>query len=177
MSDETMLAVLRSIVNFSRALIYHREIYRQTQNRSLRSNFWISTGNNHLDIAIIDWCKIFGSDDNSTHWKNNVEHEAKFRSGLLEYLKISREEWDSYWASIVDYRNKETAHFDPNYSPRVTPRFDIATNAIKYAYQYFQFARSGLPKKLEDYENAYQPVAKTIIELAIGASANIKDDQ
>ena len=168
--------MLRAIVLFTRSRIYQQEIFSYLNANRVRSNFWTATANGHLDIAVIEWCKLFGVNDNATHWKKNVDDKKAFRKELLAYLKKSRKEWDAYWASVVDYRNKEVAHFDPGFSPRQVPWLDTAYEAMKFAYEYFQYPKSGLPPNLEDYENKYRPVAKEIIQSAISQTAKIKDD-
>ena len=37
-----------------------------------RLNFWRLIYGNQLDVAVLEWCKIFGSDGEATHWKGVV---------------------------------------------------------------------------------------------------------
>ena len=52
-------------------------------------NFWRILHGNLLDTAVLDWCKLFGSDDEEhqkTHWKNVVADRDAFRAELLGTL-------------------------------------------------------------------------------------------
>jgi hypothetical protein len=61
-----------------------------------RLNFWRVIYGNCLDVVVIDWCKLFGSDNETKqqmHWKNIVpeaEHDG-FRAGLLAATGLSPE--------------------------------------------------------------------------------------
>ncbi|MCZ2078026.1 MAG: hypothetical protein LC130_23845 [Bryobacterales bacterium] len=50
-----------------------------------KQTFWIMTLNLLLDAAAIDWCKVFGSWDEHTHWTNVIPNERheEVRADLL----------------------------------------------------------------------------------------------
>src|SRR5215471_11762480 len=61
-----------------------------------RLNFWRIQYGNLMDLAVIDWCKLFGSDDAERqliHWKNIADDQHIFRSALLRALAMTREDW------------------------------------------------------------------------------------
>ena len=70
-----------------------------------------------MDMAAIDWCKLFGNDDKATqpsHWKNIIpvsEHDA-FRAGILNATGLDDDGWAASRKEIVDYRNTMAAHLD-----------------------------------------------------------------
>jgi hypothetical protein len=83
--------------------------------RSPRLNFWRLMYGNLMDMAVIEWCKLFGSDHEEhqpVHWKHIVpkeEHDA-FRKGLLVHLKVPMDEWLAYRESVKHYRDNHAAH-------------------------------------------------------------------
>src|SRR5260370_32399600 len=90
--------------------------------------FWRGMYGNLTDTAVLDWCKLFGSDDSETqpvHWKSIVQDHDLFRDAMLKALSISRTEWNDYWLEMKTYRDQAVAHFDPRQVsiPRY-PHFD-----------------------------------------------------
>jgi hypothetical protein len=59
-----------------------------------RLNFWRLIYGNQLDIAVIEWCKVFGSDAEASHWKTIVpmDGHGRFRSALLAYTGLTQGE-------------------------------------------------------------------------------------
>jgi hypothetical protein len=61
-----------------------------------RLNFWRLIHGQLMDFAVLEWCKLFGSDDAEhqlIHWKNVVpqdEHDD-FRAGLFRRLGIGEQ--------------------------------------------------------------------------------------
>lgn len=96
-----------------------------------------------FDIAAIEWCILFGSDDTHhqhLHWKN-IFNEDRFRAGLMEALEISIDDWATYWRELVNYRNELAAYRDLNPVTRNYPNFDIAIKvAAFYHEQLVEFA-------------------------------------
>jgi hypothetical protein len=73
----------------------------QDTNPKPHLTFWIVINNSLFDTAVLDWCKLFGSDKEErqpTHWKNVVARpdQDAFRAELLRAVGVSRPEWESY---------------------------------------------------------------------------------
>jgi hypothetical protein len=102
-------------------------------------NFWRVIDGNFMDIAVIEWCKLFASHTEAVHWKNNIpetEHD-KFRDGLCGGTGLTSEEWHRYREELKRYRDEHVAHFDlGRFQPgKVTyPHFDKALEACHYYY-------------------------------------------
>lgn len=103
-------------------------------------NFWRLIYGNCLDMAVVDWCKLFGSDNEDhqpAHWKNVVpvaDHE-KFRAGLLAATGLSADEWHKEWEGVKTYRDKHAAHFDEEFiRPKNNPHYPDLTVALEAAY-------------------------------------------
>ena len=116
-----------------RNVAYHRSLHKYKD--EFEQNYWISIYNNFLDIAVLEWSKVFGSKSNATHWSNHIDNEEEFRSGLLEHLNLSKTEWEDYWNNIKNYRDSVVAHHAHN--PNITnyPEFN---NALSSCYFYYQ---------------------------------------
>ncbi|KXG42691.1 hypothetical protein [Tepidibacillus decaturensis] len=142
--DEKVLSRQYPVV---KDFVYHYIAYRELNNAykefTKSTDFWIFTMNAHLLQAAICWCMVFGSDrSNPIHWKNlNINEKDNlsnwFRSELTEYLNIDEEEWESYWKSMVTFRNRFVAHRELTFQDPV-PYFETA---YKVALFYDQWVR------------------------------------
>ena len=47
---------------FVRHLAYARGLKAATKNLKDHGEFWGSTASAHLELAVVEWCKVFGSD-------------------------------------------------------------------------------------------------------------------
>jgi hypothetical protein len=101
---------------------------------------------NLLDMAVIEWCKLFGSDHEEhqpVHWKNIVpseEHDS-FRKELLAQLKVSMEEWLQYRERVKHYRDNYAAHMSvPWLRPETKDkdRYPSLGLALEAAYFYYE---------------------------------------
>ena len=54
---------------FVRHLAYARGLKAATENLKDHGEFGGSTASAHLELAVVEWCKVFGSDGEKTHWK------------------------------------------------------------------------------------------------------------
>lgn len=62
---------------------------------NFNQSYWILIYNNFFDITILEWCKIFGTYSEPTHWTTLVKDQNTFRQGLLATLNIKDSEWCS----------------------------------------------------------------------------------
>lgn len=96
-----------------------------------------------LGDAAINWCKVFGSDAEGTHWKNVVNNQDKFRAVLFSGLNITATEFQSYWYGMLQFRSNIIAHFNSeHFANGYTPEFDTAIASASIAHKYF---RESLP--------------------------------
>ena len=99
---------------------YHRAGW--VDNRLVSDDeFWRNANGNFLDIAILEWCKLFDW-KGKHHWstvickagprdKTSPEVRA-FLSDMLQSADISEEEFAKSFKKIMTYRNKFVAHID-----------------------------------------------------------------
>jgi len=159
--------------------------------------FWRLIYGGLMDLVVIDWCKLFGSDDEAkqpSHWKNIVPETGHdgFRKGLLAHLNITWEQWTKYREHIVYVRNNYTAHFSPPWlQPTNTagpsdddkyPGLDFALEATCYYYSRLlaQLNSSGYAHNYpEDLKTDYLPLfivqTREAASKAIGATNGMVD--
>ena len=145
-------------------------------------NYWIFIYNNHLDIAILEWCKIFGSNGEKTHWKNVVptKDQREFREQMLKYIGVSADEWEAEWKVLTGYRNRHLAHHD--FSPKrdVYPNLDPVLKSSTFYYQWLRDHwisefQPQYPEDFMDYYAKYFAQAKIFAKAAYDATDRLKE--
>ncbi|MBP1036157.1 hypothetical protein J8631_11380 [Serratia fonticola] len=97
--------------------------------------------------ASINWCKVFGSDAEGTHWKSVVEDHGGFRDILYSELGIAEIEFRSYWKEMLQFRSNVIAHFNfEHFSNGSTPEFYTAIAAASITHRYL---RESLPSNIQ----------------------------
>lgn len=145
-------------------------------------NFWRLIYGNQLDIAVLEWCKVFGSDGEATHWKKVVptENHDQFRDKLFEATGTTPEEWAAYWNDMKTYRDCQVAHHielspDANY-----PVLDLALKSSVFYYGYLinelrSLGETRYPDDLQSYCDAFESQARAIAATAIASTAAIEE--
>lgn len=149
-------------------------------------NFWRVIYGNLLDMAVLEWCKLFGSDDEErqpVHWKNIIresDHDV-FRAGLYSQLNMNEEEWLEYWSTIKTYRDKAVAHFD--IKKRDVTHYPVLNSALEASYYYYGYfvdeLRSagfvGYPEDIRDYCDKFVGQTVKVAECALRATSSIEE--
>ena len=145
-------------------------------------NFWRLIYGSQLDIAVIEWCKLFGSDAEATHWKRLVpgSHHAAFRSELLTSVGRSLSDWTHYWHAMKNYRDNIAAHHNSSTRINNYPRLDIALRSSYFYYDYLigELRAAGLreyPDNLKSYAVEFRSLADKVAVKAIAATNSIKE--
>lgn len=147
-------------------------------------NFWRVLHGHLLDMAVLAWCKLFGSDHKahqSVHWKNVVADPQDFREALFKRLGINQREWTSYWKLMKRYRDMHVAHRDfRNSDVKNYPKLDYALESAYFYYEYIlpEMRKHGLtnyPDDLAEYCARFADQAKEIAQKALSATADIKE--
>ncbi|MBM4275174.1 MAG: hypothetical protein FJ126_04225 [Deltaproteobacteria bacterium] len=148
MDQDKILDHLIRLLYIIRNVACHRALSKYKSD--FKQNYWILIFNNFLDISILEWCKIFGSKIEPTHWRSLVDNHDSFRLGLLKALDIDNSNWDDYWRRVKNYRDKFVAHHEN--SPGIThyPELD---NIIKSSFYYYSY----LIEKLREIGIYYEP--------------------
>jgi hypothetical protein len=140
--------------------------------------FWYFVTGATTDIATIEWCKVFGSHGDDTHWTRVLppkEHD-RTRQDLLTTVKLDQEKWEQYRDSVVRYRNQLGAHHDLDANVDKFPHFDHALLAAYFMYERFynllpENELGGLPQSLERWSDTVIGNITPIIKKAFAGSA------
>lgn len=99
---------------------------------------FLSTANSgFIDIGYLEWCKLFADLKGNHHWHKVIRDHQHFESELLNFLKITPEEFSTYIKAVRTYRDKFIAHLDDE---RVMhpPKTKIARNSAAFLYDYLR---------------------------------------
>ena len=76
------------------------------------TNFWRGVNSNFLDVAVLEWCKLFADPKAKHHWKKVVSNPEAFWESLLQKLGQEEVYFGSYCKQMRVYRDKFLAHLD-----------------------------------------------------------------
>lgn len=93
---------------------YRAGWYRQSKIRVTRQ-FWIGANGNFMDIAVLEWCKLFADTKAQHHWSKTIANPAAFMDGLLNRLRFTEEQFARYINSVKRPRDKFIAHLDQDH--------------------------------------------------------------
>jgi hypothetical protein len=97
--------------------------------------FWMGANGAFLDIAVLEWCKLFTEHKGKHHWKTIISDASNFRKGLHAKLGLSGGQFEKYAKTVLHYRDKFVAHLDDE----VTVQYPImwpARRSASYLYNY-----------------------------------------
>ena len=178
--SKDLTAHLFRLVHLARSTEMKRTLTEVDPNPHL--NFWRLIHGNQLDITVLEWCKVFGSDGEATHWKKIVppaDHD-QFRRDLFGAVGVTAEEWGAYWNEMKEYRDNLVAHhIELN---RVTnyPVLDLALRSSCFYYSYLikelrSLGETKYPDDLQIYYGEFESQAREIAATAVASTAVIKE--
>jgi hypothetical protein len=135
-TPEQLVAVVKMLVSVVRNIHLKRALVEVNEDPKL--NFWRLMHGNLMDMAVIDWCKVFGSDDEQKqklHWNNVVDDQDGFREGLLRHIGLDETCWCTYWNSMKKYRDQHAAHAD--FDKRDVKHYPMLNLALTSSYFYY----------------------------------------
>jgi hypothetical protein len=147
-------------------------------------NFWRVIYGGLTDISVLEWCKLFGSDDEDhqpLHWKNIVLDADQFRIQLFTRLGIDELGWGAYWKEMKRYRDQSVAHHDVRRTEiKNYPQFDLA---LESAYLYYELVVAELrkigieqrPSDLKRYGIAFADQCRDIANAAIEGTKDFEE--
>lgn len=126
-------------IHFVRNVAYHKASFRTSDGRGQlhdQSEYGITVSGNFLDIAILEWCKVFGDWNGKHHWRT-LTPESSARAALfglmLSHLRMRDDDWRKYVAVCNTYRDKFVAHLDEN-EVGYTPDWNVALQSAFFMY-------------------------------------------
>jgi hypothetical protein len=175
-SRDPFLAPLHRLMFFAQFV----QVRRMIEGIALepKQTFWIMTVNLLADMAAIEWCKVFGSYAEDTHWTRVLpkERHHKIRHDLLKQLAFNKEQWKEYHASILDYRDQAVAHHDLEATVANYPHYDAAIVAANFMFDQIRRAANqnllgGIPTSLDTWSQGVAGNMSAIVRKAFEASA------
>lgn len=158
--EQRLRRVLLICCHFARNMAYYRAGWKNK--RLIRENeFWVSVNGNCIDIAVLEWCKLFGDVNDSHYWKKVVTDVSNFQSGLLLAIGpgMNMEGFQYYVKKVKQYRDKFVAHLDQDLIAKV-PSLDDCWRATQFYFRYIleregnTFSFLGLPPDINAYYSA-----------------------
>jgi hypothetical protein len=181
-SHTSLNSVVNTLANLVRSI--HLKRVLAGLERDPKLNFWRLMQGNLLDIAVLDWCKLFGSDDQEhqpVHWKNIISDREEFRSGLLRQLGISESQWKDYWQEMKLYRDTHVAHSDFRKPDVIAyPKLELALQSGYFYYDHLLRALQEdgahkYPTDIREYGRRFIEQSKMIAERAVAATRDLEE--
>jgi len=119
-----------------RNLAYHRAIAESRQPWR-EQQFWIAAHNNYIDVAILEWCKLFTDRAGMHHWRKSVTRPKEFTAELYAALRSDVASFQTYALSVKVYRGTFVAHLDEENDINI-PRMSIAKLSTQSLYEWLQ---------------------------------------
>ena len=104
------------------------------RNSNDKSQFAIVASNNFLDMAFLEWCKIFADRRGKHHWAKILPPGSDFHDALLKRLGLDSAEFETLLNSVRHYRDKEIAHAD-EYDVVDIPLLKLVVQSAIFLYE------------------------------------------
>lgn len=99
------------------------------------NNFWRVSANSAYDMYVIDWCKLFGSLNDTTHHRNCSERGVENIRQLLDHSDVSAAEWAIMNEHFRHYRNNDVAHSNLTLPDSVAPYLEKSLSVLVISYK------------------------------------------
>lgn len=97
-------------------------------------DFWKNTNSNFIDIAVLEWCKLFADRNGKHHWKKVVLYSDEFRSDLFQEVGVTEDEFLEQLRKTKKYRDKFVAHLDDDLRMNI-PELDLLLSSTKFLFR------------------------------------------
>ena len=152
---QRMRRVALLCTHFARNMAYYRAGWDgQTLRKS--AEFWKTVNGNCVDIAVLEWCKLFADPKDRHCWSKIVTKPKDFERQLLKDIGLSESDFVEYIEKFRVYRDKFVAHLDHDLIAHIPP-LDTAWAAVQCYYDHLTRNEAqagdlaGLPSDLEKY--------------------------
>jgi hypothetical protein len=129
--------------------------------RTINSNF--------VDIAVLEWCKLFADWEARHHWRRLVqgtEARTAFRAALLAALGLDPAGWEQYLTGMKTYRDRFVAHLDDDDTMHIPDLDPVLASTVFFYRELVAQAPDGtfvgrLPRDLPTYYDTCRAEAAT----------------
>ncbi len=97
-------------------------------------DFWKNANNNFIDIAVLEWCKLFADRNGKHHWKKVVQVPDELRSNLFQEIGVSEEQFLDQLRKTKKYRDKFVAHLDNDLRMHI-PELDLLLASTQFLFK------------------------------------------
>lgn len=120
--------------HFLRNLAFYKAGWRNGELMA-KDQFLVNANGNFLDICVLEWCKLFRDAGGEHYWRKVITDQDSFFVALLQFLKLSRAEFEAYVKEMRTYRDKFVAHLD---AEKVVhpPKLRTARKSVSFLYEY-----------------------------------------
>jgi hypothetical protein len=153
---------------FARNLAYYRAGWDGGRPKS-RAEFWVTANGNFIDIAVLEWCKLFIDTKNRKpaehRWEVVATDKAQFEAELLQ--AVGADQLKALKVEVRTYRNKFVAHLDDEKVMNI-PHLDTGRASVWFYFGYIRDHEAqpadlaGLPADLDDYYWASEREARQV---------------
>jgi len=105
-------------------------------------SFWRQVNGNFFDMAVLDWCKLFGDQKETPrkrlgkhHWRQVVSDSEAFEARLHARLETDTEGFAALITKMRDYRDTFVAHLDSDIKINL-PELEAARVAVAFYYRH-----------------------------------------
>jgi hypothetical protein len=107
-----------------------------------RGELQVTINSNFIDMAVLEWCKLFGEEKHELHhWQwiiDNIDKRRAFKGGLLQTLACEKRDWSALRNRAIKYRNVFLAHLGSNRKMELPHLELIRRSVIYYATYLFE---------------------------------------
>lgn len=127
--------------HFARNVAYYRIGYvneNGTGGLKQTTQFGATVNGNMIDIAVLEWCKLFADRKGQHRWNHIVRTDAEqkqFLAQLFPAIGITDEGWKQYVEQMRAYRDNFIAHLDANDEIHV-PTLETALRSAFFLYEH-----------------------------------------
>ena len=114
--------------------------------------------NSCFNIALTEWCKLFGSERDQSHWKNCNERGFSHINDVLQKVNIPESEFESLKNDIKNFRDKYVSHADINEIEKLkVPYLSEGFEMVFISYEIFALKNRMYNKNLKlEFEQIYK---------------------
>jgi hypothetical protein len=99
----------------------------------VQRQFWTLLNGNFLDMAVLEWCKLFADSDGKHHWTRTFSSQSNWKSSLFLHMQMSRSQFRNELGLVSKYRNKYVAHLDDP-TPMNYPHTEFMLKSVSFLH-------------------------------------------
>lgn len=126
--------VLILCIHCARNAIFYRQGWKGKK-PMFGGQLLITANSNFLDIAVLEWCKLFADPKGKHHWTKVVPDRTAFECAFLTDLSLGPDELEAFIKNVRQYRDRFLAHLDDDEKMNI-PNLDIIIASVSFLYQH-----------------------------------------